>query len=147
MHHVHHHDWNRNGQFSGQTTLTNKVNGAPDKANSDFIELVYPKNVYETKNIVFLAPLMTEIEMVSLVVKRPWPTRSTVHATKQISISLNLSTQKNVGNKWKLFFSACLHEFLLQIWQIIEFFCLEESLWVSLGGQLVNISECVFLEK
>ena len=38
-------DWNRNGQFSGQATLTNKVNGARDEANFDFIELAYPKNV------------------------------------------------------------------------------------------------------
>ena len=38
-------DLNRNGQFKGQATLTKKVNGARDKANFDFIEIVYPKNV------------------------------------------------------------------------------------------------------
>ena len=38
-------DWNRNGQFSGQATLTNKVNGARDKDNFDLIEIVYPENV------------------------------------------------------------------------------------------------------
>ena len=42
-------DWNRNGQFSGQATLTNKVNGARNKANFDFIELLYPKNVWNKK--------------------------------------------------------------------------------------------------
>ena len=92
-------DWNRNGQFSGQATLTNKVNGAYDKANFDFIELVYPKNVWNKNTIVFLAPQMTEIEMVSLVVKRPWPTKSTVRATKLISISLKLSTLKMCETK------------------------------------------------
>ena len=31
--------------ISGQATLTNKVNSARDRANFDFIELVYRKNV------------------------------------------------------------------------------------------------------
>ena len=31
--------------YGGQATLTNKVNGACNEANFDFIELVYPKNV------------------------------------------------------------------------------------------------------
>ena len=58
-------------QYGGQATLTNEVNGARDKPNFDFIELVYPKNVENKKIIIFLAPLMAEIEMVSIVVKRP----------------------------------------------------------------------------
>ena len=37
--------------------------------------------------------------MASIVVKRPWPTRSTVHVTKQLSISLNLSTKKRGKQK------------------------------------------------
>ena len=37
--------WNRNGQYGSQATLTNKVSGARDKANLNFIELVYLKNV------------------------------------------------------------------------------------------------------
>ena len=55
------------GQYGGQVTLTNKVNGAHDKINFDFIELVYPKNVGNKKIIIFLAPLMAEIGMVSIV--------------------------------------------------------------------------------
>ena len=39
---------------------------------------------------------MTEIQMVSLVVKRPWPTKSTVHVTKLILIEF---TYQNVENK------------------------------------------------
>ena len=48
----------------------------------------------EKQKIIFLTLLMTEIKMVSVVLKRPQPTRSTVHMTKLISISLNLSTHK-----------------------------------------------------
>ena len=59
------------GQGRLTTILTIKVNGERDKPNFDFIELVYPKNVGNKKIIIFLAPLMTEIEMVSIVVKRP----------------------------------------------------------------------------
>ena len=55
------------GQFSGQSTLTNKVNRARDNANFDFIELVYPKNLRNKKNHLSNT-LMTEIEMVSIVV-------------------------------------------------------------------------------
>ena len=33
------------GQYDGQATLTNEFNGAHDKTNFEFIELVYPKNV------------------------------------------------------------------------------------------------------
>ena len=36
------------GQYGGQATLTNEVNGASDKTYFDFIELVYPKKL-ETK--------------------------------------------------------------------------------------------------
>ena len=45
--------------------MTNKVNGARDKATFDFIELVCPENVGIEKIIIFLPPLMTEIEMFS----------------------------------------------------------------------------------
>ena len=90
-------DWNRNGQYNGQTILINKVHSAREEAYFDIIELVCPKYVGNQKIIIFLTPLMTEIEMVSLVVKWPWPTRSTVHVTKLILFSLNLTTQKT----WK----------------------------------------------
>ena len=39
-------------QYSGQLTLTNKVNGARDKTSFDFILLVSPKT-YELKNNPF----------------------------------------------------------------------------------------------
>ena len=42
--------------------------------NFDFFELVFPKNAGNKEIIIFQALLMTEIEMVSIVVKRPWPT-------------------------------------------------------------------------
>ena len=58
-------------QYGGQATLTNEVNGARDETHFDFIEIVYPKNVGNKKIIIFLAPLMAEIDMVSIVVKRP----------------------------------------------------------------------------
>ena len=90
---------------------------------------------------------MTEIEMVSLVVKAALTNKVNGTRNEANFDFTELVYLKNVGNKWKVFFSACLRELLLQIWQIIAFFCLEWSLWVSLGGQLVNISECVFLEK
>ena len=64
-------DWNRNGPYGGQATLTNKVDGARDEASFDLIELFYTKNVWNKKIIIFLAPLMTDIEMVSIVVKQP----------------------------------------------------------------------------
>ena len=73
--------WNRNGQYSGQATLTHKVNGARDIVGCYFIELADPKNMGNKKKFIVLACLMAEIEMVSIVVKRPWPTRSAVHAT------------------------------------------------------------------
>ena len=59
------------GQGRLTTILTNKVNGARDEPNFDFIEFVYPKKRGKKKIIIFLAPLMAEIEMVSIVVKRP----------------------------------------------------------------------------
>ena len=40
--------WNRNGhigQYSGQATLTNKINGARDKASLDFNEHVHLKTL------------------------------------------------------------------------------------------------------
>ena len=37
------------GQYGGQATLTNEVNGAHHETNFDFIELVYPKNVGNKK--------------------------------------------------------------------------------------------------
>ena len=43
-------------------TLTNKVNGTRDEANFEFIELVYLKNARNNKIIIFLAPVMTDIE-------------------------------------------------------------------------------------
>ena len=44
--------------------------------------------------------------MVSIVVKRPPPTRSMVHVTKQILISLNLSTKKTRETKRIIIFLA-----------------------------------------
>ena len=41
----------------------------------------------------------SEIEMVSIVVKRPWPTKSMVLVTKLILISLNLSTENTRETK------------------------------------------------
>ena len=61
------------------------VNGSGDKAKLDFIEYVYPENV-GNKKILSLAPQMADIEMASLVVKRPRSTRSNVHVTKLILI-------------------------------------------------------------
>ena len=55
---------------------------------------VSTKKRMKQKKIVFLAPVITDVEMVSTVVKRPLPTRSTVHVTELFSISLNFSTQK-----------------------------------------------------
>ena len=43
--HLHCRLWNRTGQYSGQATLTSKINGARDKAILDLIELVYLENV------------------------------------------------------------------------------------------------------
>ena len=54
-------------QICGQATLTNKANDALERAKFDFLELVYPKT-WETKScIIFLAPIMTEIGMVSTI--------------------------------------------------------------------------------
>ena len=52
--------------------LENKVNDANEKANFDFVfvELVYLKTL-ETKKMIFISLLMTEIGIASVVVKRP----------------------------------------------------------------------------
>ena len=63
------------GELVGQgrltTILTNKVNGTRDEANISISLKLSTLETCETKTIIFLASLMTEIEMVSLVVKRP----------------------------------------------------------------------------
>ena len=59
------------GQYSVQVTLTHKVSGARNIVGCYFIELVDPKNMENKKKFIVLACLMAEIEMVSIVVKRP----------------------------------------------------------------------------
>ena len=48
--HVHRWLWNRNGQYSFQATLTNKVNGAATNPNLISLNLSTQKNVWSKKN-------------------------------------------------------------------------------------------------
>ena len=64
---------------------------------------------------------MTEMKLVSIVVKRRRPTRSTVHVTKLVLIPLNSSTQKNIGRKHiQKVFLACLRQLFLLAKNTIE---------------------------
>ena len=80
--------------------LTHKVSGARDIAIFYLIELVHPET-WETEKKIFLAPVMTAVEMSNIVVKRLRPTRSTVHVITIILISLNFSTQTTLETNKK----------------------------------------------
>ena len=46
--------------------MTNKVNGAHDKANFDFLELVYPNNIGNKLKIIFLYRMSVSILVVDI---------------------------------------------------------------------------------
>ena len=79
---------------------TDKVKGPREEANFDILELAYQINQGNNKMIKFLAPLVAEIEIVSIVVERPWLTRSSEHVTTEIYMILHLSTRTINGN-WR----------------------------------------------
>ena len=126
--------------FSGQATLTTTSTiDDRDKAKFDFVKLVYPKKRGIQIIIIFLAPLMTEIEMASLVLTN----KVDGAVTKLILISLNVTTYLNNVSKNISSMSVSI--------RVVDIsynctFILEESIWVNLGGNLMNISECMFLK-
>ena len=86
------------------------INSARDNTNFDFIEFVYPKNV---EQIIFLAPLMPEIEMVSIVVKHSWPTKVNSARDKVNFDPTEIVYPMIVGNQWKINFLGFMLQFFL----------------------------------
>ena len=81
----------------------------------EMISLLFPKFVLANKfNEIEISSATctvdTVIKMVSIGVKQPWPTRSRVHVTKLILISLNLSTEKTYGTKIIIFLAPVITE-------------------------------------
>ena len=90
-----------NGQYSGQATLINTVNGGTMHATKlilismNLLTLKHEKQ----KIIIFLGDFMTEIEMIREVVKQPCPTKSTMHMTWVVLMLLHLSIRSNRRKK------------------------------------------------
>ena len=98
------------GQYGGQVTLANKVNGARDKANFDLFELVYPKKHGKQKKIIiFLASPNDWNRNGQYNGQATLTMRSTgAHGARVIFVILHLSTQRSKGwrNRRKQLFST-----------------------------------------